>query len=130
VACGATLLNEWEAYRDTPFEFKKGETWDPFVHQGVHLLQRFAQDDRVRVRNPRKDLQIKFRRKLTGGSEFVAYLDAIGEIDWCALPDRLENRTKAAFEAPYAVKNGRPRSGESNTTRGDPIRRSAQPNQV
>jgi len=31
--------------------------------------------------NPRKDLQIKFRRMLTGGSEFVAYLDAIGEID-------------------------------------------------
>jgi hypothetical protein len=78
--CAAVLFKEWEAYRDTPFEFKKGETWDRFVHQGVHLLQRFAQDDRVRVHNPRKDLQIKFLRMLTGGSEFVAYLDAIGEI--------------------------------------------------
>src|SRR5712691_1071861 len=79
--CGAALFNEWEAYRDTPFEFKKGETWDRFVHQGVHLLQRFAQDDRVRVHNPRKDLQIKFLRLLAGGSEFVAYLDARGDID-------------------------------------------------
>src|ERR1700682_344294 len=79
--CSAVLFKEWEAYRDVPFEFKKGETWDQLVHQGVHLLQRFAQDDRVRVHNPRKDLQIKFLQTLTGGSEFVAYLDAIGHID-------------------------------------------------
>ncbi len=79
--CGAVLFKEWEAYRDAPFEYKKGETWDRFVHQGVHLLQRFAQDNRVRVHNPREDLQIKFLQMLAGGSEFVAYLDAIGEID-------------------------------------------------
>ena len=79
--CSAALFKEWEAYRDAPFEFKKGETWDRLVHQGVHLLQRFAQDDRVRIHDPRKDLQVKFLQTLTGGSEFVAYLDAIGEID-------------------------------------------------
>src|SRR6266446_30937 len=79
--CGAVLFKEWGAYREAPFEFKKGETWDRFVHQGVHLLQRFAQDNRVRILNPRKDLQIKFLQMLTGGNEFVAYLDAIGEID-------------------------------------------------
>src|ERR1700745_2395115 len=75
--CSAVLFKEWEAYRDTPFEFKKGETWDRFVHQGVHLLQKFTQDNRVRIHNPRKDLQIKFLQMLTGGAEFVAYLDAI-----------------------------------------------------
>src|SRR5229473_3641121 len=47
--CGAVLFKEWEAYRQAPFEFKKGETWDRLVHQGIHLLQRFAQDNRVRV---------------------------------------------------------------------------------
>jgi len=79
--CGAALFKEWEAYRDAPFEFKKGETWDRFLHQGVHLLESFARDGRVRIRDPRKDLQIKFQQVLTEGSEFVAYLDAIGEID-------------------------------------------------
>src|SRR6266851_1625014 len=79
--CGAVLFKEWGAYREAPFEFKKGETWDRFVHQGVHLLQRFAQDNRVRICNPRRDLQIKVLQMLTGGNEFVAYLDAIGEID-------------------------------------------------
>jgi hypothetical protein len=79
--CGAALFKEWETYRDAPFEFKKGETWDRLLHQGIHLLQRFAQDDRVRIHNPRKDLQIKFLQMLAGGSEFVAYLDAMGEIN-------------------------------------------------
>jgi hypothetical protein len=79
--CGAALFKEWEAYGEAPFEFKKGETWDRFVHQGVHLLQRFAQDNRVRVYDSRKDLQIKFLRPLAGDGEFVAYFDAIGEID-------------------------------------------------
>jgi PD-(D/E)XK nuclease superfamily len=79
--CSAVLFKEWEVYRDAPFQYKKGETWDCLMHQGVHLLQRFAQHNRVHVRNPRKDLQIKFRRELGDDSEFVAYLDAIGQID-------------------------------------------------
>jgi hypothetical protein len=70
--CGAALFKEWEVYRDVPFEYKKGETWDPLVHQGVHLLQRFAQDNRVCIYNPPKHLQIKFLQMLAGGSEFVA----------------------------------------------------------
>lgn len=32
----------------------------PLLHQGIQLLERFAQDDRVRVRQLRKNLQIKF----------------------------------------------------------------------
>ena len=50
----AALFKEWGAYRDTPFEYKKGETWDRMVHQGVHLLQKFAQDDRVHIPQPKK----------------------------------------------------------------------------
>src|SRR5229473_5714440 len=79
--CSAVLFKEWEAYRDAPFEYKKGETWDRLVHQGVHLLQRFAQDDRVRIRNPESDLQVKLIREFPGNNEFVAYIDALGELD-------------------------------------------------
>jgi PD-(D/E)XK nuclease superfamily len=79
--CGAALFTEWGAYRGTPLEYKKGETWDRLVHQGIHLLERFAQADRVRIRNPKQDLQIKILQSLPGGSEFIAYVDAIGEVD-------------------------------------------------
>ena len=48
------------------------------LQQGIQLLDRFAQDDRVRVRQPRKNLQIKFTRSLPKGNDFVAYIDAIG----------------------------------------------------
>jgi hypothetical protein len=79
--CGAALFKEWGVYRDAAFEYKGKDTWDRLVHQGIHLLQRFAQDDRVRIQNPRKNLQIKILQTLPGGAEFVAYLDAIGEVD-------------------------------------------------
>ncbi|MGB2886320.1 MAG: PD-(D/E)XK nuclease family protein [Candidatus Acidiferrales bacterium] len=77
----AALFKEWSAFREAPFEYSKGDSWDRIVHQGVHLLQKFAQDDRVRVPCPKKNLQIKIIQALPGGNEFVAYLDAIGELD-------------------------------------------------
>jgi hypothetical protein len=79
--CGAALFQEWGFYRDAPFDYKKGDSWDRIVHQGMHLLQRFAQDDRVRIPNPTQDLQTKLLLRLPRGAEFVAYIDAIGEID-------------------------------------------------
>jgi len=45
------------------------------------MLDRFAQDDRVRIRQPRRNLQVKFTKSLTGQNHFVAYVDAIGELD-------------------------------------------------
>jgi PD-(D/E)XK nuclease superfamily len=77
----AALFREWGTYRDAPLEYRKGETWDTLVHQGVHLLHLFAQEDRVRVRSPKKNLQLKILRTLPNGSEFVSYIDAVGEID-------------------------------------------------
>ena len=77
----AVLFKEWDAYRDVSFEYRKGETWDHIFHQGVHLLETFARDNRIQICNPKKNLQIKMLRALPGGSEFVAYLDAVGEID-------------------------------------------------
>src|SRR6266481_7105314 len=77
----AVLFKEWEAYRDAPFEYRKGESWDHLFHQGVHLLETFARDNRIRIHSPKKNLQIKILQTLPGGSEFVAYLDALEEID-------------------------------------------------
>src|SRR5260370_17747079 len=78
---GAALFKEWGEFREFPFEYKKGDSWDRVVHQGVHLLERFVQDDRIRISNPKKNLQIKVAQTLRGGSEFVGYVDAIGELD-------------------------------------------------
>jgi hypothetical protein len=79
--CGAALFQGWAPYRDAALEYKNGETWDRLLHQGIHLLERFAQDDRVCVRDSRKNLQVQKLKLLSGGAEFVAYLDAIGEVD-------------------------------------------------
>ena len=79
--CAVTFFKEWGVFQDAPFVYKRADSWDRLVHQGVHLLQRFAQDNRIHVRNPKENLQIKFAQTLRGGSEFVSYIDAIGELD-------------------------------------------------
>jgi hypothetical protein len=77
----AVLFHEWSAHQNSTLEYSRGSTWDSMLYQGIHLLDRFAQDDRVRIGQPRKNLQIKFSRPLSGGNEFVAYIDAIGHFD-------------------------------------------------
>jgi len=79
--CAAALYREWGVYRDTPFEYKKGETWDRLVHQGVHLLELFAQGNRVHIPEPQRNLQLKVVRELPNANQFVSYIDAIGELD-------------------------------------------------
>ena len=79
--CSAALYREWAAFRDTPFEYKKGETWDRLVHQGVHLLELFARDNRIHIPQPQENLQLKVVRGLPNANQFVAYIDAIGELD-------------------------------------------------
>ena len=32
--CTAALFKEWDVFRDTPFEYRKGESWDRLLHQG------------------------------------------------------------------------------------------------
>lgn len=77
----AALFKEWGAYRETPLEYKNGEDWERFVRQGVQLLERLAQDDRIRVRQPRRNMQVKLVRALSNGNDFVAYIDAVGSLD-------------------------------------------------
>jgi RecB family exonuclease len=77
----AALFKEWDAFRDTAFQYRKGESWDRLLHQGVHLLEKFVREDRVCVPRPKENLQLKITRTLDGGNRFVSYIDAIGELD-------------------------------------------------
>src|ERR1700747_3346043 len=36
--CSAALFKEWSAFRDAPFEYKKGESWDRLVCPGGLFL--------------------------------------------------------------------------------------------
>jgi hypothetical protein len=79
--CGTTLFQEWSAFHDAPLEYKKGETWDRMLHQGARLLERFAQDNRIHIPEPQRNLQIKVLRDLPSANQFVGFIDGIGELD-------------------------------------------------
>jgi hypothetical protein len=77
----AVLFREWSACQNLGLHFTHGDTWDHMLQQGIQLLDRFCQDDRIRIRQPRRNLQIKFVRPLLDKNDFVAYVDAIGKLD-------------------------------------------------
>ena len=77
----AVLFREWTACQNQGLQYSKGDTWDRMLQQGIQLLERFCQDDRIRIRQPRRNLQIKFMRPVSEKNDFVAYVDAIGKLD-------------------------------------------------
>ena len=77
----AVLFREWATCQNQGLQYSKGDTWDRMLQQGIQLLDRFCQDDRIRIRQPRCHLQIKFTRPIPGKSDFVAHIDAIGKLD-------------------------------------------------
>jgi len=77
----AALFKEWGAYRETPLEYSNGDNWERLARQGVQLLEKLARDDRIRIRQPLRNLQVKLVRSLPNGNDFVAYIDAIGYLD-------------------------------------------------
>jgi hypothetical protein len=77
----AVVLREWTSCRNQDLHYSKSDTWDSMLQQGIQLLDRFCQDDRIRIRQPRKNLQIKFARSLSNKNDFVAYVDAIGKLN-------------------------------------------------
>jgi len=60
--CGATLFKEWGVFRDASLEYKNGESRDHMARQGVRLLERFVQDNRVDVHPPTSDFALTTSR--------------------------------------------------------------------
>ena len=75
------LFRTWAVHQNEPLEYCRSDSWERMLQEGVCLLQRFAQDGRVRIRQPKRDLQMKLVRTLAGRNEFLGYIDAIGELD-------------------------------------------------
>jgi CRISPR/Cas system-associated exonuclease Cas4 (RecB family) len=77
----AVLFQEWSAHQNSPIKYGSNDSWEHMLRQGIQLLERFVQDDRIRIPQPRRNLQVKFMRPFSGNNDFVAYIDAIGQLD-------------------------------------------------
>src|ERR1700733_3999607 len=77
---GAVLFKEWGAYREVPLQFSHGDDWERLLRQGIGLLEQFARDNRITIRQPKLNMQKKLVRPLSNSNEFVAYVDAIGHL--------------------------------------------------
>jgi PD-(D/E)XK nuclease superfamily len=78
---GAVLFREWSSYQNRDLEYSRNDSWELMLRQGIQLLERFVQDDRIRIRQPRRNLQVECTRPVSGRNDFVAYVDALGNLD-------------------------------------------------
>jgi hypothetical protein len=90
----AVLFEQWAPAKQMNLSYSGNDRWDRMLEQGIQLLERFVQDGRVRIRRPRSNQQIQFTRNLGSGNQFIAYVDAIGELD--NTPCVLEWKTTSA----------------------------------
>src|SRR5215469_13083301 len=53
---GDVLFREWSACKNQDLHFSDRDSWDRMLEQGIKLLIRFCQEDRVRIPQPRRNL--------------------------------------------------------------------------
>jgi PD-(D/E)XK nuclease superfamily len=99
----AVFFKEWDRHRDTALVYSKNESWDKLYHQGIRLLERFAQDDCVKIYNPHENLQVKVLRQLSQGNQFVSFVDAIGEVNSTRCIIDWKTTTSRYIEEPVGI---------------------------
>ncbi len=89
------LFEEWSLHKDADLEYGRGDSWDQMLRQGIQLLERLAQDNRIVVADPKKDLQIKVLRSLSNGNDFVSYIDGVGTLNGKRTSARMEDHDRS-----------------------------------
>jgi hypothetical protein len=90
----AVLFEQWAPCKKLELVYSVHDSWDSMLRQGIQLLERFVQDSRVQIRQPWSQQQIPCTRRLGSGNSFVAFIDALGELDGTACV--LEWKTSSA----------------------------------
>src|SRR5262249_24983904 len=53
----AVLFKEWGVYQESLLQYSRGDDWTRMYRQGVQLLERLAQDNRIQISRPKKNQQ-------------------------------------------------------------------------
>src|SRR5215471_8393967 len=60
----AALFSEWAKHQQAQLDYSHGESWERMFRQGVQMLERLAQDDRIEISRPNRNMQVKLVRPL------------------------------------------------------------------
>ncbi len=77
----AVFFKEWQEHQDAALQYAKNDSWDRLYHQGVRLLERFAQDDRVRIRLPEEESPGQIHA-ITSVRKRISYLTSMRLASW------------------------------------------------
>src|ERR1035437_3315292 len=66
------LFRRREKRQNQELHFSRNDTWGRMLQQGLQFLIRFCQEDRIRIRQPLRNLQVKVLKPVSGTNDFVA----------------------------------------------------------
>ena len=87
----AVLYREWAAYRESGLHYSERDSWDRMLQSGVQLLDRFAQDDRMRIPSASAQLADQVHQALGRPERFRGLRGCDRGAGWYALPARVED---------------------------------------
>ena len=90
----AVLYREWVAHRDSGLHYSERDSWDRMLQSGVQLLDRFAQDDRIRIRQPSVTCRSSSPSHWPGRT--TSWPTSMPSANWMALAVLLEWKTTAS----------------------------------
>jgi hypothetical protein len=80
----AVLFEQWSACKDMGLTYSGNDTWDRMLQQGIQLLERFAQDGRVRIR--RRVRPNRFSSIERSVLATISSLTSTRSVNWTAHP--------------------------------------------
>ena len=78
---GDQLHREWSAVREMKEVNYGRDSWGNMLQDGTKLLELFANQNRVRILEPERHLQIKVQRRLDARNDFLGFVAALGQLD-------------------------------------------------
>lgn len=87
---GAVLFKEWSACQSQDLHYSSGDSWDDMLRQGLILLTRFCQDNRVQV--PASPEPAGQDHPSVGWKRLRCLHRCHWQTRWKALPARMENQ--------------------------------------
>ena len=88
------LFKEWGVYREVPLQYSQGDDWERLLRQGIALLEQFARDNRVEIRQPNSTCRRKFSARYRTETSSLLMSMQSGQLD--GKPRLLEWKTTSA----------------------------------
>ena len=107
----AVLCREWSTHRETGLRYSEGDSWDHMLQSGVQLLDRFAQDGRIHICQPRSQFTGQVHQGPVRAERLRGLRGCHRGTRWHPLPARMEDHLQPLSRRTLRIARSRSSAG-------------------